>query len=72
MADHYIGVNRGAMSGKPVDITRGTSTSSNDVELRYGDALALTRLDVIKACRLFIRLLSAGGSAPSGQNFPTK
>jgi len=73
MADHYISYNRGAMSGRTTDMTRGTSTSGDDVELRYGDALSLTRLDVIKACRLFIRALSAGGdAAPDGIDFPDK
>lgn len=70
MADHFIGINRGKDTFTPVNFVRGTSTGATDIELRYGDALNLTRKDIVLALHGIIRLLEKPGSAPDGQNFP--
>lgn len=52
MADHFIGLNRGALTIHDNAITYGTSTGATDVELRIGDAIGWTRHELIIALEL--------------------
>lgn len=52
MADHYLGLNRGAVSLREDAITAGTSSGSTDVELRIADAAGWTRHEIILALKV--------------------
>lgn len=47
MADHYYSVQRGE-GFDPNTVTAGTSSSSENIELRTRDGASLTKIDVIK------------------------
>lgn len=73
MADHYIGINRGnqglAGGGRDDAITYGTSTGSTDMEVRIGDAIGWTRLELIDALEAIEKFL-ANPSVITGTKFP--
>jgi len=52
MADHFIGMNRGALGTKDSLFTYGTSTGATDVEVRIGDALHLTPKEIYMILQL--------------------
>ncbi len=67
MAAISLSLSRGVEGTKVSDFTVGTSApGAGDIELRYNttdtNSKNLTRLDVIKACRSFIRALENGGA----------
>jgi hypothetical protein len=70
MADHFWGVNRGNRQiGRDDSVTYGTSTGATDVEVRAGDALSLTRADIIIALEMIIAHL-LNPSVITGTKFP--
>lgn len=69
MADHYWGVNRGVQSIRDDTVTYGTSTGSTDIEVRVGDALSLTREDIIIGLKIIIAHLT-NPSVITGTKFP--
>lgn len=54
MADHYIGINRGAIGQAENLLTKGTSTGSTDVEVRIADAAGWNRLELRLALEAII------------------
>lgn len=71
MADHFISANRGKLFTKQADFTFATSTTSgDDMEVRFADAASLNRHDVVKFLHGVIRILQGGSIA--GSNFPDK
>lgn len=75
MSNHFFGLARGNDGFKPVQIVRGTSsTSTLDVELRVADvdqqSQPLTRKDVLLMIEALERLFQAPGSSPDGTTFP--
>lgn len=69
MADHYIGLNRGALTIHDNAITYGTSTGSTDVELRIADAAGWTRHEIHIALELIQDFLQ-GPNVIAGTKFP--
>lgn len=72
MADFYCSVN----PGTPLDMrdvaNAGTSSTAGDkIELRM-DQSAVTRLDVLKALKVFERWIVQGGLAGAGANLPKR
>lgn len=47
MADHFYGLNIGG--GMPTDVTVGTVTSGQNIELRIHDGASVSKTDVYKA-----------------------
>lgn len=73
MADHFVSLNRGEQGFASVDFTTGTSSTTTDnIELRVGDAANMTKKDVQIALDAFERffqnaqLVSAAGFVVSG------
>jgi hypothetical protein len=67
VSNHYFSINRGVEGTKPSDITQGAaSTPTDDIELRLADGANLTRKDVVKAIKAFIRRMCE----PSFTTFP--
>lgn len=65
MAGISLSIPRGVEGTKLSDITVGTSTpGSGDIELRYNtldtNSHALTRKDIVLACKAFIRAMEEG------------
>ena len=70
MADHYFGINRGNDGLIQVQIVRGSSTGSTDMELRVGNAIGWTRADVARNLRALALEFEMAGSASDETNFP--
>ena len=70
MADHFLGLNRGAPGTKDTDFTYGTSTGATDIELRVADGKSLTREDVRRALAAFTRFFVSSNNHIAGTDFP--
>lgn len=58
MAQRYIAINRGKDGFKNSDFTLGTSSSSgSDIELRFNDAVGITKKDLQIALEAFERVI---------------
>lgn len=58
MAQQYLSINRGVPGRKMSDFTTGTaSASGDDIEIRFNDAVNVTRKDLIFALKAMIRVV---------------
>lgn len=54
MAQQYVSINRGKTGTKFSDFTKGTaSTAGDDIEIRFNDAVGITRKDLTLALEAF-------------------
>lgn len=72
MADHFIGLNRGAVGFADSQITFGTSSGSTDVEIRIADAAGWTRQELILALEVIEGKLKSPQSPDTDALFPIK
>lgn len=70
MADHFIGLNRGAIGYADAKLVYGTSTAATDVELRVADAAGWTRAELYQALKVISDKLVAPGSPDADSQFP--
>ena len=62
MADRFYSVILG--EGQASDVTEGSSTSSEAIELRVADSIYTTKLDVIIGVRALLQYLEAVETSP--------
>ena len=62
MADRFYSVVRG--ENLPVQVTEGSSTSSEAIELRVNDSVYASRLDVILGLRAILHYLETRETTP--------
>lgn len=53
MASNFLGLNRGELDMNQGNVSNGTTTASDDIELRMDSGKNLTRKDVLMAMELF-------------------
>lgn len=71
MADFYCSINPGLDGMRDVANAGTSSTATDKVELRM-DQTAVTRLDVLKALKVFERWIIQGGLNGAGANLPER
>lgn len=62
MADRFYSVVKG--EGLPSQVTEGSSTSSEAIELRVNDSIYTTKLDVILGVRALLAYLETKETSP--------